>query len=222
MNQVSEGEVQLSGDQFIGVQEDGAFNEWASVAPENVGAKENEKFSQWGTQPSADLDCQHRRDNGIFCITMTSVIQFTNIRPFPDFRITESETVQETQGEDAYSKELWSKLTERWEQLNLTNQDPWSTEFSKFVASVQVPFTYLLTQMRVSENLPCNLCSRRTRLPKKIRWLINRTRWRREKNVWRKRICRVLFCASKRQSNRTQSVSKGGCCWEERKPKTNR
>lgn len=57
------------------------------------------------------------------------------------FCSTESEKSDEnTVKEDIYSRELWSKLTERWEQLNLANQDPWESEFKQFVASVQVRY----------------------------------------------------------------------------------
>ncbi|XP_065218864.1 peroxisomal targeting signal 1 receptor [Planococcus citri] len=122
MNQVSEGQVQIDRNEVIGRiadNDESAFSEWANVsgaekATSNVPmTNENEqKFSEWA-KPS-NLAHESTAQN-----TKNEPVQRENV-----------------ENEDLYSKELWSKLTERWEQLNLGNQDPWDSEFNKFVASL--------------------------------------------------------------------------------------
>ncbi|XKL68702.1 hypothetical protein PGB90_006471 [Kerria lacca] len=107
---------------FLDETEDSKFQKWANESVSKKMLKNDavivdettkEKlFSQWGTLPMSNIN----NDQHLNISDSTNTSKVT---------------------EDVYSKELWTKLTERWEQLNIANQDPWDTEFNKFVASVQ-------------------------------------------------------------------------------------
>lgn len=122
MNQVSDGEIQVGTDQITNIEsEDAVFSKWANepvsritdtvIVKEETDTSKEKLFSQWGNLP------------------MSNVIGNSN-------NATEN-LAESKESEDQYSKELWSKLTERWEQLNIGNQDVWASEFNKFVTSVQ-------------------------------------------------------------------------------------
>lgn len=121
MNQVSEGQVQINKHEAVGANisnEDSTFSDWANLSSNEKAAnktltnEKEQKFSEWAKPSDAEYDTTTQKSQN------------------------EPGQRENVENEDVYSKELWSKLTERWEQLNLGNQDPWDTEFNKFVATL--------------------------------------------------------------------------------------
>lgn len=89
MNQVHDGQVQISGNQFIGASNGGtAFDKWASEAQlskfslsdANDTSKEK-SFAQWGVLPPSNVTDENRNTLGN-CSFFASIIRFTpNIFP---------------------------------------------------------------------------------------------------------------------------------------------